>query len=138
MPKPVQERLEELFSFVNHAYSVLSNPNSRKLYDEEIWANERFGKKNLDDLAALIQTTPEIPIPKTAPSKSPVRPSTQSPGSNKSAPRSGESSIPPKHTQEKPKEQPPADEPKVVEKEKPKWVLTNEEGLELLKAGKNE
>ncbi|MBN1355706.1 DnaJ domain-containing protein [bacterium] len=62
LPKPVQDRLEELFSIVNHAYSVLSNPISRKRYDEEVWANERLSEKNLDDLSVLIQTPKPMPV----------------------------------------------------------------------------
>ena len=131
LPKPVQDRLEELFSIVNHAYSALSNPNTRKLYDEQIWADDRFGKKNLDTLAAMIQTSPN-PIFESIPKPS-SRPSTSS-----SSTASKKKNPPPKDDAQpviqKDKADDLVDEPKKTEKEK--WTLINEEGIELLKAGK--
>jgi len=52
----VQDRLEELFSMVNHAYSVVSNPALRKRYDEQRWAERKYGDKDDSDLNPLIDT----------------------------------------------------------------------------------
>ncbi len=72
LTKQVRNRLEEIFSIVNEAYSVLSNPKHRKRYDEELWANERYGQKELDDLASLLQTSEQkIVRPKPKPKPKP-------------------------------------------------------------------
>jgi len=49
MDSDVQERLEELFSMVNHAYRVVSNTRSREKYNHELWVDSRIsGRKHYD------------------------------------------------------------------------------------------
>ncbi|MBN1550756.1 DUF4388 domain-containing protein [bacterium] len=133
LPKPVQDRLSELFGLVISAYRVLSNPVTRQRYDEEIWANERFGKKELDDLSALIQ--------KTTPKPTPI------PAKPKPAPEIK------KETEKKPEESPKSEQPekeqrtdtktkmkrpdlKTKKTKIPSWQEKIKEGLTLLKEKK--
>ncbi|GEM_PF-2582022 len=69
----IQERLEEIFSMINHAYKVLSNNNSRKRYDEESWTSQHSASA-MDRVIEVIQVsqqerTSSIPDFKLKPKK---------------------------------------------------------------------
>jgi tetratricopeptide (TPR) repeat protein len=133
LQKPIQDRLEELFSLVNHAYSTLSNPISRKRYDEEIWANERFGEKDLDDLAAMIQTSKEMPVIKVDNNESPPK---SRPVKTKVKKEKPEKTVksPPRESAKK--KETPKPEIKEEPKKMSKWETFFEEGLTRLKEKK--
>ena len=52
----IQERLEEIFSMINHAYKVLANNNSRKRYDEESWTSQHSASA-MDRVIEVIQVS---------------------------------------------------------------------------------
>lgn len=51
----VQERLEEIFSIINHAYKVISNNASRKRYDEESWSSAHTAAGSMDRVNEVYQ-----------------------------------------------------------------------------------
>ncbi|HPQ40570.1 MAG TPA: DUF4388 domain-containing protein, partial [bacterium] len=57
MDPDIQERLEELFSMVNHAYRVISNMRSREKYDQELWVNTKTGTSR-----STYRTESSVPI----------------------------------------------------------------------------
>jgi curved DNA-binding protein CbpA len=136
LQKPIRDKLEELFSIVNQAYSVLSNPVLRKRYDEEIWANERFGSKELEDLASLIQTSENTVV--TFPRKSPPSSQVKSPKKPEEKTKPIEIKTPEKKPEQKP--QTPPVETKKEPASKPvkssKWEEFFQKGCDLLKADK--
>jgi len=82
MNTDIQDRLEELFSMVNHSYRVLSNISSRKRYDEQMWVDGRSSSSSTSDLAEPSSSIGKIklkipvkkrsePKPKPQPKKKP-------------------------------------------------------------------
>jgi curved DNA-binding protein CbpA len=83
-----QERLEDLFSTINHAYRILSNSTHRQRYDEELWANDRFRASDLAEINELHRTriSTQPPPMKLKPIKS-VPPLSPPPKEEKTAPK---------------------------------------------------
>lgn len=46
-----EEKLEELFSMVNHAYRTISNLKSRERYDKNLWVDRRTRPGSTDDIS---------------------------------------------------------------------------------------
>ncbi|MGB3976242.1 MAG: DUF4388 domain-containing protein [bacterium] len=56
----VEEKLEELFSMVNHAYRIISNIKSRERYDKNLWVERRTKSDLADDVSSLTDPLDKI------------------------------------------------------------------------------
>lgn len=71
MDLDVQERLEELFSMVNHAYRIVSNLKSREKYNQELWVNTKSVSRRVKPLDERIAQMDKIVLkPKSDDTKS--------------------------------------------------------------------
>ncbi len=146
LPRPVQERLGELFSLVNHAHRVLSNPVSRKRYDEQLWANQKSSSRTVRDLIPRSETPKSSPIPNPEPVIRPESGSKPAPKTKPEPPAPSTPPVKPKPTPEpSPKPKPektethekkpaPTDLEKMLKDDKgtdgPKWKQLLNEGIE--------
>lgn len=77
----IEDRLEELFSMVNHAYRIVSNLRSRERYDKNLWVDGRIHSLATDDLENRISNLDKIvlkpqkpkPVVKDAVDRTPVQ-----------------------------------------------------------------
>ncbi len=56
----IEDRLEELFSSVNHAYRVISNFKARDRYDKQLWVDGRDGSVRTPDIEDRIAGMEQI------------------------------------------------------------------------------
>jgi curved DNA-binding protein CbpA len=57
-----EDRMEELFSMVNHAYRVISNVKSRERYDKNLWVEGRFSHDIQNDLEDRVSRIDKIVV----------------------------------------------------------------------------
>jgi curved DNA-binding protein CbpA len=73
----IEDRLEELFSMVNHAYRIVSNTRSRERYDKNLWVDGRIQSLSTNDLENRISHLDKIVLKpqkqKTTGNDAPVR-----------------------------------------------------------------
>lgn len=74
----VEDRLEELFSMVNHAYRVISNLKARDRYDKELWVDGRSTSVRTTELENRVVQIEQIVLKPRKDKVRPAKPATKS------------------------------------------------------------